>query len=235
MVWNDTSSSIPKAVDILCETTTEAMEKITRNVKTDDATFENVAIPLEAAYTYFLETKLRLTFYAYISADEELRDASSAAASKLESCEVDFNMMEDLFKLVDTVYSRTKESEPGLDEEDEKLLRVQRDKFLDNGLGLQSNTERHKFKELSGRISDLVAEFTKNYNNVVGGVWLMREEFEGLPDEFISKLDMGKEEDGKKGQLWLPFTRSESRQFKEYALNGEARMKAYVAETNKVQ
>jgi len=113
--------------------------------------------------------------------------------------EVDFDMREDIYMLVQAVYEK---KEP-LDQESQKLLEKTRKNFIDNGVGIPTGPKRERFREIQKRMSNLCVEFSKNLNADSKGIWVTAKELDGLPQDIIQRLEVGTDEN--EGKLKLTF------------------------------
>jgi metallopeptidase MepB len=142
-----------------------------------------------------------LGFYNAVSTSKELRDASSEAEQMLDDFGIESSMREDVFNLVDAVLKNKEQ----LDPESQRLLEKDHKSFIRNGLSLPAGPKRDRFKEIKQRLSTIGIAFSKNLNEENGGLWLTREQLDGVPDDVLSGLKKG--EGDNEGKLWLTFSR----------------------------
>jgi metallopeptidase MepB len=197
------------------------------NVKPDSATFNNVLLPLAHAENAMILEAHTLIFYKDVSADPDLRNASSKAKNLLDDFAIETAMREDLFRLVDAVLRKTENIDP------ESLYYLQKvhKEFIRNGLKLSVGPKRDRFKEIKTRLSQLTTEFRKNMSNANdGGIWFTPKELEGVPKDSLEELERGKQGDQYEGKLHLKFKRSP---ILRYAMSGETRRRYYIASENR--
>lgn len=209
------------------------MDDVAAGVKPADATFGSVLLPLARDESVMaLETHI-LGFYQAVSTDAKLRDASTEAEKLMDDFAIESAMREDLFGLVDAVV-KAGEAEK-LDAESRKLLEKEHKDFVRNGLGIEKGDKRDRFKEIKKRLSQISIAFQKNLNEENGGLWFTREELEGVPEDVLGGLKVGKEEDGKENvdKLRLSFKYPDLFPTLKYAKNPETRKKVMISNENK--
>ncbi|KAL1953431.1 hypothetical protein VTO42DRAFT_2838 [Malbranchea cinnamomea] len=232
--FTGTPSSVLADTKRLIERSRSVQDSIASSVTPETASFANVLLPLaHDENALALETHI-LGFYQAVSTDAKLRDASTEAEKLLDDFAIESSMREDLFRLVDAVV-KSGEGEK-LDPESKKLLEKEHKDFIRNGLGLPAGPKRERFKEIKKRLSQISIEFQKNLNEENGGLWFTREELDGVPEDVLAGLKVGKEEeDGKEnaGKLRLTFKYPDLFPTLKYAKNAETRKKVLIANENK--
>jgi metallopeptidase MepB len=231
IVFKTTPEAILSDAKALAKSHMAVLDNLTASVTPENATFANVMIPitqLEAQESLTLDT---LTFYSYVSGDKALRDASEEASTLLtEVIDIEAGMREDVFKLVDHVYSNLNSTEKGLDLEDTRLVTKDRKSYIASGLGLPAGEKREQYKALMSKISDLEIQFNRNLNEENGSIWLTRQELAGVPEDALNELEKGTgENDGK-----LRLTFKDSSLVSDFAQHEATRKKVYLAVANKV-
>ncbi|EED20714.1 metallopeptidase MepB [Talaromyces stipitatus ATCC 10500] len=205
----------------------KVQDEVANGVKPEDATFANALLPLaqdENAMT--LEAHI-IGFYQAVSTDQKLRDASSEAEKLLDDFGIETAMREDLFKLVDAALKKDEK----LDPESRRLLEKEHKDYIRNGLGLPAGPKRDRFKEIKKRLSQLSIEFQKTLNEENGGIWFTREELDGVPEDVLSGLEKGKDEN--EGKLRLTFKYPDLFPTLKYAKNAETRKRVSIGNENK--
>ena len=232
-VFTGTPQSVVEDTKRLIEQSRKTQDSIVANVKPESATFNKVLLPLaHDENTLALETHI-LGFYQAVSTDAKLRDASTEAEKLMDDFAIESAMREDLFRLVDAVV-KAGEGEK-LDPESRKLLEKEHKDFVRNGLGLPAGPKRDRFKEIKKRLSQISIEFQKNLNEENGGLWFTKEELDGVPEDVLGSLKVGKEEDGKEnvGKFRLSFKYPDLFPTLKYATNAETRKQVLIANENK--
>ncbi|KAI1379488.1 Metalloprotease [Hypoxylon crocopeplum] len=229
--FTGTQESIVNDAKALCDTTRSLLDKLAADVPADKATFASVLAPMaEDENDSQLKTRI-LGFYQYVSADADLRNASSEAEKIMDDFSIECNMREDIFKLVDAAFEAQKSKEPSLDAESLRLLEKERKGYIRNGLGLPKGPQRDRFKEIKKRLSQIAIEFQKNLNEENGGLWFTREELDGVPGDVLDGLEKGTEEN--EGKLKLSFKYPDLFPTLKFAKNPETRKKVFIANENK--
>ncbi|KAI1134418.1 Metalloprotease [Hypoxylon sp. FL0543] len=227
-----TKESIVNDAKSICDTTRSLLDNVVANVPADKASFSSVLSPIvEDEDQSQLSTRI-LGFYQYVSADADLRNASTEAEKIMDEFSIECNMREDIFKLVDAAFEAQKSKEPDLDAESLRLLEKERKGYIRNGLGLPEGPQRDRFKEIKKRLSQISIEFQKNLNEENGGLWFTKEELDGVPSDVIDGLEKGTGEN--EGKLKLSFKYPDLFPTLKFAKNPETRKKVFIANENKV-
>lgn len=222
-----TPTSIIEDTKRLIARSRKVQDEVANGVKPDDATFGKALLPLahdENAMT--LEAHI-IGFYQATSTDQKLRDASSEAEKLLDDFGIETAMREDLFKLVDAALKKNEE----LDPESRRLLEKEHKDYIRNGLGLPAGPKRDRFKEIKKRLSQLSIEFQKTLNEENGGIWFTPTELDGVPEDVLSGLEKGKDEN--EGKLRLTFKYPDLFPTLKYAKNAETRKRVSIGNENK--
>ena len=222
-VFTGTKESIVQDAKDLCERTRALLDKVVADVPADQANFTNTLKPMIEDEDQTSLISRILGFYQYVSADAELRNASTEAERLMDDFAIETNMREDVFQLVDGVFQRQKTAEPDLDPESLRFLEKERKGYIKNGLGLPAGPQRDRFKEIKKRLSELTIQFTKNLNEENGGVWFSPSELDGVPEDTISTLEKGTGEN--EGKLKVSFKYPELWPTLKYAKNAETKKK----------
>ncbi|KAI0097403.1 Metalloprotease [Hypoxylon sp. NC0597] len=230
--FTGTKESIVKDAKSICDTTRSLLDNLVANVPADKASFASVLAPIaEDEDQAQLNTRI-LGFYQYVSADTDLRNASTEAEKIMDEFSIECNMREDVFRLVDAAFGSQKSKEPDLDAESLRLLEKERKSYIRNGLGLPQGPQRDRFKEIKKRLSQISIEFQKNLNEENGGLWFTKEELDGVPGDVVDGLEKGTGEN--EGKLKLSFKYPDLFPTLKFAKNPETRKKVFIANENKV-
>ncbi|KAI1416867.1 Metalloprotease [Hypoxylon sp. FL1857] len=230
--FTGTKESIVSDAKSICDTTRSLLDNIVANVPADKASFASVLSPIAQDEDHSQLSTRILGFYQYVSADAELRNASTEAEKIMDEFSIECNMREDVFKLVDAAFSAQKSKEAGLDAESLRLLEKERKGYIRNGLGLPQGPQRDRFKEIKKRLSQISIEFQKNLNEENGGLWFTKEELDGVPSDVVEGLEKGTGEN--EGKLKLSFKYPDLFPTLKFAKNPETRKKVFIANENKV-
>ncbi len=109
-LFTGTKESIVTDAKVLCDNTRALLDKLVADIKPSDtngATFDTVVRPqAEDENESALGARI-LGFYQYVSGDSALRDASTEAEKIMDEFGIEVSMREDVFSLVDAIYSRS--------------------------------------------------------------------------------------------------------------------------------
>ena len=166
-------------------------------------------------------------FYQAVSTDQELRDASTEAERLLDDFGIEASMNEDIFKLVDAVAEKGEK----LDPESQHFLEKDRKSYIRNGLGIPAGPKRDRFKEIKKRLSQISIEFARNLNEEKGGIWFTPKELDGVPEDVLSGLKKGSEEN--EGKIRLSFKYPDLFPALKYSTNPTTRKKIFIDNENK--
>ncbi|KAI1386625.1 Metalloprotease [Hypoxylon trugodes] len=226
-----TKESIVNDAKAVCDTTRSLLDDLVANVPVDSASFASVIAPTaEDENQSQLSTRI-LGFYQYVSADAELRNASTEAEKVMDEFTIECNMREDVFKLVDAAFQAQKTKEPNLDPESLRLLEKERKSYIRNGLGLPQGPQRDRFKEIKKRLSQIAIEFQKHLNEENEGIWFTKEELDGVPNDVVDGLEIGLGEND--GKVKLTFKYPDLFPALKFAKNPETRKQIFIANENK--
>lgn len=231
ILFNDTSDSLTKEAKALSETFKARVDSIIAKVPKEDATFENVLRAfIQMENNHILQSR-RIKFYNSTNPNKEIRDASLAASKLLEDNLIDFYMCEDFFQLVDEIWRKTDEGK-GLGEEDAHYLFRTRQEFLRNGVSIEDREKKERLKVVQKRLQDLSIEARKNLNANNSGVWLTRDELDGLPESFIARLPTIDE--NSKMLHWIRMKDPDTSPVLQHATNPEVRRKVFDSNKGRV-
>lgn len=230
--FTGTKDSIVSDAKALCDTTRSLLDKLAADVPVDRASFAKVLKPIAEDEDHGGLSGRILGFYQYVSADAELRDASSEAEKIMDEFGIECNMREDIFQLVDSIAKRQKDNEPDLDAESLRLLDKERKNYIKNGLGLPKGAQRDRFKEIKTRLSQIGIQFQKNLNEEDEGLWFTKEELDGVPADVLEGLTKG--EGTNEGKIRLTFKYPDLFPALKFAKNPEIRKKIFIANENKI-
>jgi metallopeptidase MepB len=201
--------------------TKEAEDRVVRSTAIDDASFDNVLLPLILDENTRRCEERVLGLFASVHPSKDMRDASSEASRLFDDATVESFQREDISRLVDAV---VQQNDP-LDDESRHYLKKRNRKYLDYGLKMPAPA-RDRFAAVRKRISDLTRECQKNYNMDNSGLWIDPQELAGVPDNVVGRF----KRQGR--QVWHPLKRADVTTTLQHAQNAESR-KAILAATEK--
>ncbi|KAI1817930.1 peptidase family M3 [Poronia punctata] len=229
--FTGTKESIVEDAKALCESTRTLLDKLVADVPAEKSSFASVLVPMiDEENVSQLRSRI-LGFYQYVSADADLRNASTEAEKLMDDFSIECVMRDDVYALVEAAYQAQKTNEPNLDPESLRLLEKERKGYIRNGLGLPKGPQRDRFKEIKKRLSQISIQFTKTLNEEDGGLWFTKEELDGVPDDVLDGLEKGTAENT--GKLKLSFKYPDLFPTLKFAKNPETRKKVFIANENK--
>lgn len=216
----------PQQVEELAKKAGEDLIKLNDHiVSLENPTIENVVFPV---INYENESYLRenmITFYENVSANKELRDASSEALRKMLEVAIEQNSRVDVYRVYKRLYESAKEDE--MDPETYRWLEKTYISYKRNGLDLPED-KREEVKRLKVEVSNLCNDFHKNMNEEKGFIVYTAEDLEGVPQDNLDQFE--KVEGGYK----MTFKYPDVLPVIKYAKKQEIRKKSYIANENKL-
>lgn len=200
-------------------------EEILATVKPEEASFQNVILPLARAHNSTTREAPILSFYERVSPDPELRDASTKAAKLLADFEIETKMHRGLFDLIDAVMKRNEH----LDPESRRLLERNHNDCIRHGLAL-SVQQRDRFEEVQKQLVQLTSQFQRNLADGAAGTWFTAQELDGVPKDMIAELEQGEKEN--EGKVLLTYSFPHLFTTLRYAKTGETRKLYYIGHEN---
>ncbi|KAI0165704.1 peptidase family M3 [Xylariaceae sp. FL1272] len=229
--FTGTKESIVDDVKKLCDNTRSLLDRIAADVSPDEATFASVLAPMAEDENEATLSNRILGFYQYVSADADLRNASTEGEKIMDEFSIECNMRDDIYQLVEAAFQSQKTKEPNLDPESARLLDKERKGYIKNGLGLPQGPQRDRFKEIKKRLSQIGIAFQKNLNEESGGIWFTPEELDGVPQDVLDGLEKGTGEN--EGKIKLSFKYPDLFPTLKFAKNPETRKRVFIANENK--
>ena len=209
------------------------LDKIVAEVLPGNATFDNVLRPILLEEDASAGNLWENFFYSTVSPHKDLRDASRIAIERSDDYDIEGNMRQDVFELVEAAYN-SRESQ-NLDAECLRILEKARDKYVQNGLLLPPGGPlRERFKEIQKRISQLCSKCQELLDESTGGVWFEPDDLESIPkDELdIDMLEQGADENT--GKVKVTFKYDHLRALMRYAVRESTRRAYSIAHANMV-
>ncbi|KAH9845129.1 Peptidase family M3 [Teratosphaeria destructans] len=228
---HDPESVISKTKTLL-ERSKGVMDAVVKDVKPEDATFDNALLPLARDDNEMALESHIIGFYQAVSTDAKLRDASTEAEKLMDDFSIEASMREDVFQLIDAAYKKQKDDK-SLDSESRRLLEKDHQAYIRMGLGIPAGEKRDRFKAIKKRLSELTITFQKNLNEEQGGLWFTPQELDGVPEDVLSGLKTGDKGTENEGKLWLTFKYPDLFPTQKYCKVAETRKKVFIANENK--
>jgi thimet oligopeptidase len=162
----------------------EVALRLIATLPASDRTFDNTPAALDRALFDLSDETAADTFLEQVSTTAAVRDAGNQCEVLLSQFNVDVFSREDLYKAMKE-YAARKEPLKG---EDARLLEKTLLDFRRSGLELPAAT-RDEVSGLRKRVAKLEADFGKNINETKDYVVLSRAQLDGVPDDFVAKLE----------------------------------------------
>ena len=228
-LFTGTATSIVADTEKLIADSRVLQNRLVDDIKTQDATFQNVMAQLARDENEMALQIRILGFYQAVSAKQKLRDASTKSDQLMDEFGIESAMREDVYNLVEAVYKR---DEADLDAESRRFVEKNRKMFVRNGLSLPKGPKRDRFKEIKLKLSELAIQFQKTLNEETGGLWFTKEELAGVPEDVVDELEKGTGEH--EGKLRMTYKYPHLFPTLKYARDPETRKKMIIGNDNKV-
>ncbi|KAK3400045.1 hypothetical protein B0T20DRAFT_391588 [Sordaria brevicollis] len=247
---NHTPESVTAAFEAWADKHRAALDAIVANVDLDDPTtitFEHVMSPeIEFENEKYSHS---LRFYQYVSPNKDLRDTTRRMAKWYGEFWTDMNTREDVFRARDALYHKSglaasREQDPARcitediarnagfeDVESAVALEEAWKGAIGSGLGLASESQRDRFKQIQRRLETIKSEFNTNHATDNGCNWLTPEELDGMDSDVLDQLVKGTEEN--EGKLRVTFNPSHYEIILRDVKNPETRKRMWIAMENK--
>ncbi len=152
--------------------------------------FHNTVAAFENALSDFSDYVNIPIFMAYVSDNEQMRNAAQELELKINQYSIDIYTREDVYKAI-SEYASLGEN---IGEVEKRILDKTLFEFKQNGLGLE-NKKREKLKNMLKELVNLELEFSKNLRESSDFAQFSEAELEGMGEDYKSRLK--KSEDGK--------------------------------------
>jgi metallopeptidase MepB len=228
MNFNPRPEQLLTAAEERARAANEAVERVISEVQVEDATFENSILPLIQSENLRGRNDPPIGFLEEVSPFKDIRDASRRAQVLLSDSLQDVSAREDICAIVTAVLQKDNDL---LDPDAKHYLRKQQRSLVENGFSIRKGPERERYQELRKKITALRSEINKMANENKDGLWVEREQLDGVPEGVIKNLTVGNEEGENARKLWLQLWTSASRAVKATANNSSLRRLVTVKES----
>jgi metallopeptidase MepB len=160
------------------------------------------------------------------STSAEVREASNSATNLINAAEAQTLIREDLFHLIDVVYERNEV----LDRESKFYLETKHGEFVRNGIGISDEQKRERYTTIQARLNELVMASRKSIN-APAGIWLSQAELDGIPPDYLARLDKGEGENA--GKQFLQFRKPHFEIAMAWVKKEEVRKRIYTGNDNR--
>ena len=219
--WNETPETLLHKAKSLCAQHNQTIKDLMAEIDPATATFDNFIRPIAHLENDWISNDDYIHFYAQVSPNEEIRDASREAEQILSAEKL---KQPDISEWVKAIYDRAEE----LDPESKKFLNVTKN----DQTHTEESTSKDRLKAIDERIEEICVEFDANLHNEDGGFWTSEAELAGVPIGILDELEKGTgDNEGKfrvihKWTIGLPVM--------EYAMDPGVRKKLYLGRANSV-
>ena len=185
-------ANTPEEVDSITEKAIERADAIVEAViASSPRTTATTLLPLDEIGTVLGDSFGRGAFMAFVHPDSEVRQASRQAEERLQKWVVDLVFRDDLYEAVKE-YSETEEAK-ALTGERARLLEFTMRDLRKAGHELDQ-AAREEAKRIAGRLVELSVGFEKNVADWDDYLTVSADDLDGLPDDYIARLQPGEHE-----------------------------------------
>ncbi len=189
----------PEQIHDACKSAKDRADTALREItvlEPQSRSFANTPAAVEAALDDLYDTTSGDAFLKDVAVSSATRDAARGCQTLLDKYNLEVFNREDLYKAVKDYADKDEK----LGGEDKKLLQKELLDFKRNGLMLAKD-ERAEVKKLKDRIVEIQQAFAKNVDDVKDSLLVTRAELDGLPDDYINRL----ERDGDKYRVTVDY------------------------------
>lgn len=228
--WNFTPTQV---IDKTNEAITSSNEFLDKLESITEPSVENFVKPYIDHENTISPLFNQLTFLQHVSADKELRDASTKATELIENFGIESSLRFKLFKQFNAVWKQLKDDAIFKEKSFEiyKFVEKCHKDFLRAGLDLPEE-ERNKVKEIKKKISNNSLLYSKNLGEQNGFIAFTKDELEGVSEDVIKQFDTFEENGETKYKVTFKYP--DIFPVLKYAKNPETRKRAFAGDQNKV-
>ena len=183
-----TTESVKADVDRALAAAEELIASAVASV--DAPSFDATLRPIDLAGAAAIGGYGKGAFMAYVHPEAEVRDAGQAAEEQIAKWNVGLPFREDLYRAV-KAFAATPEA-AALEGEEKRLLEFWLRDFRRAGHEL-APADKAELESLRQRLVELEVAFARNINEDQEGIEVTREGLAGLPEDYIDRLEPGKE------------------------------------------
>ena len=202
MNFNPSPGQLLAAAEERKRAANEVVEKIVAEVHAEDGTWENSILPLIQSENLRNRNDPPIGFLEEVSPSKALRDASRQAQVLLSDSMQEVSVREEIYEIISALLQNESEQ---LNQASKYYLRKQSRSFIENGFSIRKGPQRDRYQQIRKRITAIRADINKMGNENKEGLWLTREEMDGVPENVIKTLPVGNPEGENSGKLWLQF------------------------------
>ncbi|KAK6423952.1 metalloendopeptidase, partial [Oleoguttula sp. CCFEE 5521] len=169
----------------LLERARKVQDDVVAAVTDKTATLANTLLPLIREENAQLYERQQIEFYAAVSIDAAVREASQKASSLFDDFDTDTAARQDVYDLLIAV----RDSGEVLDAESQRWLTKSISSFERNGLSLSAD-ERASLKRINADLTKLELEYIDRCDDAAE-LWCTREELDGLDASLLDEMGAG--------------------------------------------
>lgn len=154
----------------------------------DKRTFENTFLAYDAAFDKYSHSIGQAGFLAYVSTDENLRNAALELEQDISNYMVEVATRRDIYQ----AFKDYADTNPKLGEIEDKMLKDAMIGFRKSGLML-NDEDLQKFRELNKKKAENSINFSKNVREYKDRLEVTKEQLKGMGEDYINKLARTKE------------------------------------------
>ena len=200
-IFNATVDSIAKLADDLVAEEAAAVDGFIKNIKPEDATFENLILPYVQLENEQGPKQTIIHLLQSVGADSKLSEACQNASAVLQEGYMKSSTSPEFFALIDNVYQK-QVNDSNLDDEDRQLIGSFWYQFQGQGFGMAEGPNRTRLSDIGKRLDDLGEEFGRAASEDNTTLYFTPQELDGVHQDFLDGLEKGKDENA--GKLVLP-------------------------------
>ena len=219
--FNDTSETLVHKAKEFCAQHNQTITDLMAQIDPETAEFDNFLLPVAHLNNDWICYRDFIEFYAEVSPNEKIRDASREAAQIFSAGEI---KKPNISQWVKTIYGKDEE----LDSESRKFLNVMKEDYTEG----KEPTSKGRLEAINERIAEICVDFDANLHNENGGFWASKAELVGVPIRILDELERGIGDNV--GKFHVIYKWTIGLLIMEYAMDPGLRKKLYLGRSNSV-
>jgi metallopeptidase MepB len=221
--FKTTPAAIAADMEAVITKTKNLVNKLSKSQPGHEHTFANTILPFLHDENARSGTTRQLHFYKSSTTDDGLRQASREASQAFADFDSEIYSNKDFYRVVSAVKSLGED----LDPEYERYLDDLLTNFKQNGCSLE-NEAFDRYVKLSLEYNAYSIRAFKNLDQDESGIWLDRDELEGMPSNFFEIREQKTTDPEKAGRFWITGKVTDWEPILQYAKNPETRKRVYL-------
>ena len=197
-------------------------------VADEDRSLANTLLPLDEISDAIETATGRYGFLTYVSMDAEIRTAALEAEQRLDTYRTTIGFREDVYGALRAFADSA--AGGALEGEERRLLDYQLRDYRRNGFDVQRE-QRDRIQVLKERLVEIGVQFRRNIDEFEDALQLTREQLQGLPDSYVSRLQTVDTDSGPRFRVSLDYP--EFYPFLEAAEDGSLRRELFLKNHNR--